>query len=154
MATNKTVEITRLNAKTELFCSVLASSKYEEPTDVVTALTKINSINSGNFHRNSLKPLNEINLILPSGAESIVVKSFLSKEENKRGKFTLETLFPVREAIKDTNHLLGAFETISSSTATSECSFSALSKINSYAFFYMRAFLFDSSMSSIFIIYA
>lgn len=95
--------------------------RFYESSDILTALTEINNIDSDSIDRNSLKPLKEINLTLPYEAELTVVKLFLSKEKNKSGKSMLETLFPVREGVKDTYHLLEAFETLRSSTAISEC---------------------------------
>lgn len=104
--------------------------RFQENSDILIAITEVNNLESDDFDRNALEPLNEINLTLPSEAELTVVKKFLSKEENKKGNSTLQNLFPVREAVKDTYRLLEAAETFGSSTAIAECSFSALSRID------------------------
>ncbi|XP_055304939.1 uncharacterized protein LOC129569799 [Sitodiplosis mosellana] len=104
--------------------------RFDENTDILTAIDEVNNIGDDDFDRNALKPLSEINLTLPSEAELSVVKQFLSKEKNKQGMSKLEKLFPVREAMNDTYQLLEAAETFASSTAVSECSFSALSRID------------------------
>lgn len=104
--------------------------RFDDSTDILTAISEINNIGNDDFDRNVPEPLRKIGLKLPSEAEISVVKQFLSKEENKRGNFLLECIHPVREAVKDTYDLLEAADTFGSSTAVSECSFSTLSRID------------------------
>lgn len=104
--------------------------RFQENSNILTAITEINNIERDDFDHDALEPLIEINLTLPSVAELTVVKQFLSKNENKQGYSVLQNLFPVREAVKDTYHILEAAEVFGSSTAIAECSFSALSRID------------------------
>ena len=110
---------------TEILC------RFYDNSDILIAITEANNIDQDDFDLSCLAPLNEINLKLPSETELTIVKQFLAKKENTQGKLCiLEKLFPVRETVKDTYQLFEAVETFGSSTATSECSFSALSRID------------------------
>lgn len=106
------------------------TDRFQENSDILTAISEVSKIKDDDFDIKKLEPLTEINLTLPSAAELVVVRKFLSKEENTRENSTLQNLFPVKEAVKDTYRLLEAAETFASSTAVAECSFSALSRID------------------------
>lgn len=85
------------------------------------------------FDETKLTPLVDIGLILPSDSELDVVKKFISSETKKpeNAKMTiLKLLTPVKDAFLNTYHLFEAFEAFGSSTAINECSFSAVSRID------------------------
>lgn len=106
------------------------AERFQENSNIFIAISEINNIKNENFDIKTLEPLTEINLTLPSAAELTVVTIFLSKQENKREDSTLKNLFPVKDAVKDTYNLFEAAEAFGSSTAIAECSFSALSRID------------------------
>lgn len=87
-------------------------------------------IDRDDFDLSVLEPLAEIDLTLLSEAEIIKVKSFLAKKENTQGKCSILQFFFSNRSCGRSYHLLKAVETFASSTATSECSFSALSKMH------------------------
>lgn len=104
--------------------------RFETNIDILTAIMEVNNLGNDNFDRNVLEPLKKINLSLPSEVELKVVQKYLSKEENKKEESILKNISPVKEAVEDTYHLLEAAETFGSSTTISECSFSALARID------------------------
>lgn len=108
-------------------------SRFHENSEILTAICEVNNILSDDFDQNSLLPLTELGLKLPSEAEMIVAKGYMSKEKAKSEKkdFSfLKLLKPVKDAVETTYNLFEAIETVGSSTSTNESSFSAYARID------------------------
>lgn len=107
--------------------------RFQENNEILMAVSEASRMHCVDFDRNSLLPLNEIGLIVPSEAELLVIKNYLKKELNKpewQGSSMMKILYPVKDAFSQTYHLLQGVEVFGSSTSTNESSFSALSRID------------------------
>lgn len=108
--------------------------RFDENSEILMAIAEAKNLFSDQFDRNVLLPLNEIGLVIPSEAEINVFKEYMLKEKRKpdyKEISILKMLFPIKEAFAETYNLFDAIETIASSTAINECSFSALSRVDS-----------------------
>lgn len=107
--------------------------RFQNNNNILLAISELNNINSNKFDQNSLGPLEEIGLVLPSESELQVVKTFLAKEMEKpenEHKTILKILLPVKDAFPIIYRLFEAAESFGSSTSINECSFSALARID------------------------
>ena len=108
--------------------------RFDENREVLIAVDAANGFLESDFEITALRPLATIQIPLPSTEEICVAKNFLLREEEKTklgSKTLLQRLFPFKEAFSSTYRLFEAIETFSGSTAISESSFSALSRIDS-----------------------
>lgn len=108
-------------------------NRFHNNSEMLLAISELNNINSTNFDINSLEPLTDIGISLPSDAELKVVQTFLLSQKQKpenENKTTLELLFNVKDAFPATYKLFEAADTFGSSTAICECAFSALNRID------------------------
>lgn len=102
--------------------------RFDNNCEILNAIDSVQDLD-----RDSLLPLSEIGVEIPEQAELTVVKRFLAKERMKpefEKVSTLKILYPVKDAFIATYRLFEAIETIGASTAVNECSFSAVSRID------------------------
>lgn len=107
--------------------------RFHNNSDILTAISDLNNVNSVDFDKKALEPLKDIGLILPSDSELDVVKNFICNEQKKpenKKIGILKLLHPVKDAFPTTYRLFEACETFGSSTAINECSFSAVARID------------------------
>lgn len=107
--------------------------RFESNSSILTAVDAATDFMSNDFDYNALEPLKELDLDMPSREEMSVARDFLLNEKSKSetdGKTIPQMLIPVQSAFPTTYRLFEAIETFGSSTTMNECSFSALSRID------------------------
>lgn len=115
--------------------------RFENNTDILEAISTADQ-----FDNKLLKPLQDIGITLPSDEEMVVAKNYIArrreqyeeemrrKDEKERESFknrfsVLKELFVMKEAFPKVYTLWATIETFGCSTATAECSFSALERL-------------------------
>lgn len=107
------------------------NSRFTENNEILMALVAANEIDKHDFDSVALKPLAALGLQLPSNSEIEVAGTYLRNQRAKgESDSFLKLLSPIKNALENTYHFLEAVETFGSSSAVCECSFSALSRID------------------------
>lgn len=103
------------------------SRRFTENSEILQAISSSNEMNL-----NSLEPLSNIGIEMPSEAEMETAKDYIEKKKNEIGEggTILSIIEPVKAAFPNVYKLYSLIYTFGCSTAVCESSFSALSRID------------------------